>query len=74
MLKRAKLGPVRDPPDCLVCTGLSEEACPVKRMAEDVALGNFNYEIHWTVNSALSGAPDFISNGYLRGRATIVSG
>jgi hypothetical protein len=42
---------------------------PMKRTAKDTALRNFIYKIHWTVNSALSGALEKVSNDYLRGWA-----
>jgi hypothetical protein len=41
---------------------------------EDTALVNFIYKIHRIVNSALSGAPDIISNGSLRGWASAAKG
>jgi hypothetical protein len=42
-------------------------------MAEDVALGNFNYKIHGTVNSVLSSASHINSNDSLRRRALIAN-
>jgi hypothetical protein len=35
------------------------------RTDKDAALKNFDYKIHWIVNSALSGAPNIGSNGSL---------
>jgi hypothetical protein len=39
--------------------------CRLRRTAENAVLRNFNYKIHWTMNSALFGAPDMDSNGSL---------
>jgi hypothetical protein len=41
----------------------------VMRTGEDIALGNFNYKIHRTINNALSGALDKVFNDSLRRRA-----
>jgi hypothetical protein len=61
-LNNSQNGPVKDPPDC-----------PVWRTTEDTVLENFDYKIHWTVNSALSGEPDIDSNGSLHRRVPITN-
>jgi hypothetical protein len=44
------------------------------RTAEDAALGNCNYKIHQTVNSALFDAPDINSNDFLHRREPAANG